>query len=70
VGGRDAKLAVLEWDPEHSTLRPSSLHYFESDPALRGRCTVFARPPLARSDPQVHLGRANLRDGRGKDIWS
>ena len=35
---RDAKLAVLEWDPEHGALRPSSLHYFESDPALRSRC--------------------------------
>ena len=50
---RDAKLAVLEWDAESSSLRPNSLHYFEGDTGLRGRRTVFARPPVVRTDPQV-----------------
>ena len=50
---RDAKLAVLEWDAGRGALRPSSLHYFEGDPALRAQRTVFARPPVVRTDPQV-----------------
>ncbi len=53
---RDAKLAVLEWDAERGALRPSSLHYFEGDPGLRAQRTVFARPPVVRTDPQVFDG--------------
>jgi len=47
---------VLEWDADRGALRPSSLHYFEGDPGLRAQRTVFARPPVVRTDPQVTDG--------------
>jgi hypothetical protein len=52
---RDAKLSVVEWDPAQQSLRTSSLHSFEGDPALRGGRTSFPPPRLA-ADPQARRG--------------
>ena len=50
-GRRDAKLAVLRWDPATQDLAPSSLHYFEGDESLKAGRTAFPVPPLALADP-------------------
>eukprot|EP00887_Chlorella_sp_A99_P001781 scaffold19.g1781.t1 len=51
---RDAKLVVLQWDPQRWGLVASGLHYFEGDASLKAGRTVFPNPPLAVADP---LGR-------------
>ncbi len=53
IPSREAKLSVLYWDEEAAELAPSSLHYFEGDPALRAGRTVFPMPPLALTDPEA-----------------
>ena len=52
--GSDAKLVVLDWDAATDSIAPSSLHCFESDPLLHCGRAVFAQPPRALADPQVH----------------
>ena len=54
---REAKLVVLDWDPDRHSVRPTSLHYFEQSVPTRGR-TAFATGPRAVADPQVCIGHA------------
>ncbi|MEW5299110.1 MAG: hypothetical protein WDW36_002156 [Sanguina aurantia] len=48
---RDAKLSVIDWDPIHHTIRTTSLHSFEGDPALTQGRVTFAVPPRVATDP-------------------
>ncbi|XP_046387222.1 cleavage and polyadenylation specificity factor subunit 1 isoform X1 [Ischnura elegans] len=48
---RDAKLSVVEYDPEIHDLRTLSLHYFE-DEDMRGGWTHHHHIPMVRVDPE------------------
>jgi hypothetical protein len=46
---RDAKLAVVEYDPEVDGVRTVALHYYEEESLRRGRVS-FDQPPILRID--------------------
>ncbi|XP_067007220.1 cleavage and polyadenylation specificity factor subunit 1 isoform X2 [Anabrus simplex] len=48
---RDAKLSVVEYDPEAHDLRTLSLHYFEEED-MRGGWTHHYHIPMVRVDPE------------------
>lgn len=48
---RDAKLSVVEYDPEIHDLRTLSLHYFEEE-EMRGGWTHHYHIPMVRVDPE------------------
>ncbi|XP_050311770.1 LOW QUALITY PROTEIN: cleavage and polyadenylation specificity factor subunit 1 [Anthonomus grandis grandis] len=47
----DAKLSVVEYDPENHELKTLSLHYFEEDDMKDG-WTNFYHVPIVRADPE------------------
>ncbi|XP_027198651.2 cleavage and polyadenylation specificity factor subunit 1 [Dermatophagoides pteronyssinus] len=47
----DAKLSVVEYDPNTHDLKTISMHYFEDDD-MRSGYTTHVRPPLVRVDPE------------------
>ncbi|GIL66196.1 hypothetical protein Vafri_19806, partial [Volvox africanus] len=58
---REGKLSVLEWDPRVYTLRTSSMHYFEADPAAQreGRAAVPLGPRVV-TDPAGRCAAMSL----------
>jgi cleavage and polyadenylation specificity factor subunit 1 len=46
---RDAKLAVIEYDPEVDGVRTVALHYYEEESLRKGRVS-FDQPPILRID--------------------
>jgi cleavage and polyadenylation specificity factor subunit 1 len=46
---RDAKLAVVEYDPEVDGVRTVALHYYEEESLRKGRVS-FDQPPILRID--------------------
>ena len=55
VCGRDAKVAVLDWDALTHAVVTTSLHSFEGDTALPAGSSGFLRAPRLVADPQVQL---------------
>lgn len=51
ISFRDAKLSVVEYDPEAHDLRTLSLHYFEEE-EMRGGWTQHHHIPMVRVDPE------------------
>jgi cleavage and polyadenylation specificity factor subunit 1 len=47
----DAKVSIVEYDPNTHDLKTLSLHYFEEE-EMRGGFTQFSRQPIVRSDPE------------------
>lgn len=47
----DAKLSIVEYDPNTHDLKTISMHYFEDDDMRDGHIT-YVRPPLIRVDPE------------------
>ncbi|GLI63467.1 hypothetical protein VaNZ11_006441, partial [Volvox africanus] len=58
---REGKLSVIEWDPRVHTLRTSSMHYFEADPAAQreGRAAVPLGPRVV-TDPAGRCAAMSL----------
>ncbi|PSN32102.1 Cleavage and polyadenylation specificity factor subunit 1 [Blattella germanica] len=51
ISFRDAKLSVVEYDPEAHDLKTLSLHYFEEE-EMRGGWTQHYHIPMVRVDPE------------------
>ncbi|XP_069698510.1 cleavage and polyadenylation specificity factor subunit 1 [Periplaneta americana] len=51
ISFRDAKLSVVEYDPDAHDLRTLSLHYFEEE-EMRGGWTQHYHIPMVRVDPE------------------
>lgn len=47
----DAKLSIVEYNPETHDLRTLSMHYFEDDNLKDGRVMNQLKPPIVRVDP-------------------
>ncbi|XP_044171683.1 cleavage and polyadenylation specificity factor subunit 1-like [Acropora muricata] len=48
---KDAKLAIVDYDPGTHDLKTRSLHFFEDD-KIKGRNQEYFRPPMVRVDPE------------------
>lgn len=46
----DAKLSIVEYDPNTHDLKTISMHYFEDD--LRPEIITYVKPPIVRVDPE------------------
>lgn len=52
VSFHDAKLSILEYDPNTHDLKTLSMHYFEDDLLRDGYVTNHMFPPIVRMDPE------------------
>lgn len=60
ICGRDAKVAVLDWDALTHAVVTTSLHSFEGDRALPAGSSGFLRAPRLVADPQVTASGAQV----------
>lgn len=48
----DAKLSIVEYNPQTHDLKTISMHFFEDESLRNGRVTNHMAPPIARVDPE------------------
>ncbi|UYV82374.1 CPSF1 [Cordylochernes scorpioides] len=65
ISFREAKLALVEYDPTCHDLKVLSLHHFEDDENLKGGITINHQIPLVRVDPD---GRCAVALIYGKNL--
>ena len=52
LGFNDAKLSIVEYNPETHDLKTISMHYFEDEELRDGCVTNHLNPPMVRVDPE------------------